>query len=172
MWPSPWTLTDTGSDMSSAPPPLTQHKSHSEFSTCALTLAAPQSQSGRGRRRKRRKRTHQQQGGLELMTTRSAFGYALQVTGFILLGVPILVLFLQLPRAITPHRIDPSVLPCKLHQDAELSNASTCVPFHRSLFPEGFVFGTATSSYQVRARERDVFTVMPRVAENEPYLFG
>nr|PNR45839.1 hypothetical protein PHYPA_015610 [Physcomitrium patens] len=103
------------------------------------------------------------------MTTRSAFGYALQVTGFILLGVPILVLFLQLPRAITPHRIDPSVLPCKLHQDAELSNASTCVPFHRSLFPEGFVFGTATSSYQVEGaanvsgREPSIWDTFSRI---------
>lgn len=68
---------------------------------------------------------------------------------FILVCVPVLVLFfLRMPRS-------PVVL--KAQNDVHLSyhhvdktNESSCVPFHRSLFPTGFVFGTATAAYQVR----------------------
>ncbi|KAG0583249.1 hypothetical protein M758_3G122500 [Ceratodon purpureus] len=81
------------------------------------------------------------------MTRRTVFSYALQCAAFLVLGVPILLLFLQLPRSTSPARLDP-ILPCgQVAPDA--GNGTECVAFHRSLFPKNFVFGTATAAYQV-----------------------
>lgn len=82
-----------------------------------------------------------------------AFGYALPRGLFILLSVPIItVFFLQFPRAILPTS-NQIVLPCKqTDSNAVHNNTTICIPFHRSLFPEHFVFGTATAAYQVRRR--------------------
>jgi hypothetical protein len=83
------------------------------------------------------------------MTRRTVFSYALQCVAFLLLAVPVLMLFLQLPRSTStsPQRLAPFIPPCKLYAP----NATQCVPFHRSLFPTNFVFGTATAAYQVPA---------------------
>lgn len=83
-----------------------------------------------------------------------AFGYALPRGLFILLSVPIItVFFLQLPRAMLPTS-NQVVLPCKqTDSNAVHNDTSICIPFHRSLFPEHLVFGTATAAYQVRRQE-------------------
>ena len=82
-----------------------------------------------------------------------AFGYALPRGLFILLSVPIItVFFLQFPRAMLPTS-NQIVLPCKqTNSNAVHNNTTICIPFHRSLFPEHLVFGTATAAYQVRRR--------------------
>lgn len=85
---------------------------------------------------------------LEPMARCHAFGYALPRGAFILLAIPVMVLFfVQLPKAILPQRLDPVVLPCRM--SATHSNGTDCVPFHRSLFPDKFVFGAATAAFQV-----------------------
>ncbi|XP_024372566.1 beta-glucosidase 42 isoform X3 [Physcomitrium patens] len=69
---------------------------------------------------------------------------------FALVALSMFLLFLQLPREeLSPPRNDPTVLPCKLHNIAKHANDTTCEPFHRSLFPQNFVFGAATAAYQV-----------------------
>lgn len=90
-----------------------------------------------------------------LVVRRSVLSYALQCAAFLLLGVPILLLFLQLPGASPPQgTVDPSfALPCKQQVASDqTSNDTKCVPFHRSLFPANFVFGTATAAFQVPDR--------------------
>lgn len=70
---------------------------------------------------------------------------------FALVALSMFLLFLQLPREeLSPPRNDPTVLPCKLHNIAKHANDTTCEPFHRSLFPQNFVFGAATAAYQVK----------------------
>jgi hypothetical protein len=82
---------------------------------------------------------------VEPMARWHAFGYALPRGIVILLVVPVLMLFfLQLPKAIMP---DQFVMPCKLQTSP---NDTACVPFHRSMFPANFVFGTATAAFQAR----------------------